>query len=223
MMKSLHQSGWIPTYTGRQFWPLQPRASDVCIEDIAHHLSNECRFTGATAKFYSVAQHSVLASYLVPAEDALWALLHDASEAYLRDIAKPVKEQPAFEAYKLAEDRLNRVIADAFSLGWPMPDSIKTADAVLLATERRDFIQHRGLAWNVGAEPHSARIVPWPPELAESCFLERYGQLCRQRFGWLKAVGLIPREAGPRSYRPFPSGGIAECRRDPDYCRSTSV
>lgn len=81
-------AAWILTSTGRQFWPLQPRADEICIEDIAHHLSMQCRFTGATRFHYSVAQHSVLVSQLAPdGENPLWGLLHDAAEAYLVDVA----------------------------------------------------------------------------------------------------------------------------------------
>lgn len=190
---TLPEREWIQTFTGRRFWPLDPRAEDIRIEDIAHALSNICRFTGHTLKFYSVAQHSVLVSRIVPPADALWGLLHDASEAYLTDIAKPVKESPAFAEYKLAEDKLARVVAEAFSLPWPMPASVKKADCVLLATERRDVMRSTDLAWNVPAEPMLRRITPWTPEAAEQAFLDRYQYLIGERFATLKSCGLIPR------------------------------
>ncbi len=84
---------YIATYTGKQFYPLDPRPEDVCLEDIAHSLSNLCRFTGHTDtdRFYSVAQHSVICSTIVAPEAALLALLHDAAEAYLGDISRPLK------------------------------------------------------------------------------------------------------------------------------------
>ena len=84
-------SDWIHTFTGRHFYPLNPNADDVDIEDIAHALANTCRFNGHVSTFYSVAQHCVLASQYCES-DPLWALMHDAAEAYLPDVAAPVKK-----------------------------------------------------------------------------------------------------------------------------------
>jgi len=80
---------WIQTYTGKRFWPLDPRPEDVDILDIAHSLSLLCRFTGHTSSFYSVSQHSILVAQEVPKRLRLWALFHDAAEAYIGDIARP--------------------------------------------------------------------------------------------------------------------------------------
>jgi hypothetical protein len=88
------KGSWQQTFTGRQFWPCDPRPEDVCLEDIAHHLALMCRFGGACRVFYSVAEHSVRVAELVwdrtngDREAALAGLLHDASEAYLVDIPK---------------------------------------------------------------------------------------------------------------------------------------
>lgn len=84
-------NSWIQTFSGRQFFPLEPRVEDVCIEDIAHGLSNLCRYAGHCECFYSVAQHCLLVSRVVPREHALRGLLHDASEAYLIDVPRPIK------------------------------------------------------------------------------------------------------------------------------------
>jgi hypothetical protein len=170
-------SNWIQTFTGRQFWPLAPRAEDVCIEDIAHALAMKCRYTGHCTRFYSVAQHSVLASQIVPSNDALWALLHDATEAYLPDVARPVKQEwPEFREW---EDRLCAVIAEKFGLSMPMPDSIKHADLIMLRTERRDLMVTPPRAWRTDelAQPMVDHIFPlsWVP--AESLFLRRFGEL----------------------------------------------
>ena len=108
---------WIQTYTGRQFWPLAPQAEHVDIRDIAHSLAMQCRFNGHCRGFYSVAQHSVLVSQVVPPEDALWGLLHDAAEAYISDLPRPLKNTaPEFRA---AEHRLLTVILGR--LGCPSP------------------------------------------------------------------------------------------------------
>src|SRR5689334_14267678 len=86
---------WIRTYTGRKFYLFDSGPEDVEIEDIAHALSMQCRYNGHVQRFYSVAEHSCYVSAIVAAEMgnakydinvALWALLHDASEAYLGDV-----------------------------------------------------------------------------------------------------------------------------------------
>ena len=82
---------WITTQSGKHFDFNNLSAADICIEDISCALSNLCRFTGHVQDFYSVAQHSVHVSYLVPPEFALEALLHDAAEAYCNDISAPRK------------------------------------------------------------------------------------------------------------------------------------
>ena len=104
---------FIQTFTGRMFWPIDPQPDEVDIEDIAHALSNVCRFCGHTREFYSVAQHSVLVSEIVPAAFALEGLLHDATEAYISDVARPVK--PYLTNYKEIEINLYRAIAKRFN------------------------------------------------------------------------------------------------------------
>ena len=94
---------WIQTFTGRAFYVLDPRPEDVDIEDIAHALSMQCRFAGHCREFYSVAQHSVTASWLVPPEDALWGLLHDAAEAYVVDLPRPIKRAWQLESYGIID------------------------------------------------------------------------------------------------------------------------
>ena len=94
------------TYTGKHVHSLSPHPEEIDIDDVAHSLSQMCRFLGHTDGFYSVGQHSVLVSELVPAQDALWGLLHDASEAYLCDLPAPIKRDPEMGIYRIAEDRL---------------------------------------------------------------------------------------------------------------------
>ena len=106
---------WIQTKSGRKFWPLSPRSEDIRLSDIAHALSMTTRFTGHLDRFYSVAEHSRLVALATrhlggDEEDYKQALLHDASEAYLCDIASPVKQSPEFAGYRAAEDRLQRAI-----------------------------------------------------------------------------------------------------------------
>jgi 5'-deoxynucleotidase YfbR-like HD superfamily hydrolase len=165
------------TSTGTRFWPLQARAEEVNIVDIAHALSMQCRFTGHTSQFYSVAQHCVHVSELVPPEDALWGLLHDATEAYLIDLARPVKYQ--MPEYRAIEKRLEETIAKTFKLTLPIPKSVKDADNVMLNTERRDLMNNAQF-FQVHLEGASMRekpIRPWSPYVAKEWFLERYREL----------------------------------------------
>lgn len=170
----------IVTYTGRWIEPLTPNPDDIAIEDIAHALANQCRFTGHVKKFYSVAEHSVRVSYLLEdtgyKRDTQWAgLLHDASEAYLSDIARPVKRAPEISAfYDTAEDGLMTAIAEKFGFKWPMQKAVKWADDVCLRTEQRDLMQDGRIP---GTTYLDHTIEPWSPEVAESTFLLRYDAL----------------------------------------------
>lgn len=173
----------IATFTGRYVYPLALDPDDVDIEDIAHSLSNQSRFSGHTVSFYSVAHHAVLVSQLLEGTGhEMWGLLHDGSEAYLTDVARPLKTDPYFgKTYRGAEARAMRAVAAAFDLQWPEPPEVKVADVVLLATERRDLIAATG-RWTVldGVTPLTDQIVPWSPKKSKRAFLNRYEQLCRR-------------------------------------------
>ena len=165
---------WIQTYTGKKFDFLNPIVDSVCIEDIAHALSNICRYTGHTKEFYSVAQHSVLTVDNVPYEDSLAALLHDATEAYLTDISKPLKT--LLPQYRELEDKVHKVISEKFGLPNKLPDSVKEADLRLLATEKRDLLIGEPGEWPIikTVNPYPERIEPWSPKEAETLFLDLY-------------------------------------------------
>jgi hypothetical protein len=166
---------WIQTYTGRQFFPLEPRAADIDVRDIAHSLSLQCRFNGHCRGFYSVAEHSVRVSHVLDGELRLWGLLHDAAEAYISDLPRPLKgTAPGFRA---AEDRLLAVIVGSYGLPWPMPAAVAHADEVLLATELRDLMAPPPEPWPLAAPPLAETIVPVGPEEAERRFLARFAEL----------------------------------------------
>lgn len=156
---------WMGMASGRVFWPLDPRADEVHIEDIAQALSNLCRFGGRCSEFYSVAQHSVWVARYVekhwPGKPmlALHALLHDAAEAYLGDVVRPLKPAMLVErtltdgsgtlrVYRTESfaDTENRVMCAIYEhLRLPFPDEsdeskVKDADNVALATEARDLM-----------------------------------------------------------------------------------
>jgi hypothetical protein len=171
---------WIQTYTGRSYWPADPRPEDVSIADIAHSLSNLCRYGGHCSRFYSVAEHSVLVSQLVPPEHALHGLLHDATEAYCADVPRPLKRMLA--NYAELELVNWHAIASAFRLDAALPQSVKDADNAILATEMDALMEHPLAAdWSSvpGGMPRAANVTiqGWPPAVAERLFLDRFFEL----------------------------------------------
>lgn len=133
------KEGYIRTFTGAHFNPLEPDPELIDPIDIAHALALVNRFTGHTHAPFSVAQHSCLVHDNVSDEHKLWGLMHDASEAYLSDMARPVKIQPEMNFYREAEEKLMEAIANRFDLKLPMPKEVKKIDDTLLHTEIRDF------------------------------------------------------------------------------------
>ena len=176
-------NGCIQTFTGKLVNPLAMRAEDVDIRDIAHALSNLCRFTGHTTRFYSVAEHSlhvwgtVFHEFGGTKRDGLYALLHDASEAYLVDIPRPLKILPQFAWYREAEARLQRTIYQAFGLDPDAePSIVKQADTAMLGLEARDLMNAQpGTVWQWCLEripkvPHRSLAMPLFPNV-EAMFL----------------------------------------------------
>lgn len=162
--------------------PLDIDPDLIRIEDIAHHLGNQCRFTGATDEFYSVGQHSVLCSHVVPKRHALNALMHDAAEYVLQDMSRPLKHDPRFgQPYRGAEARVQKAIANKFGFLYPDPPEVKIADALLFMAEVRDLMGGMspifGL-WVEGKCDHPT-IKPWSPRQSRKRFLARYHQLSR--------------------------------------------
>lgn len=168
----------IVTYTGRSFWPLDARPEEVDVRDVAHHLSLLNRFTGATRGGVSVAEHSCHVSDVLPPEFRLWGLLHDASEAYLGDIARPLKIHPEFAAYRVLEAQLMKVVCDRFGLAWPEPPEVKYADNSVGKAERiAQMAEFPPGAIDFDAEPADVEIHCWSPRRAEREFLRRFERL----------------------------------------------
>lgn len=123
------KTGTIKTFTGRYVHPLDMTPEDIDIEDIAHSLARLCRYNGHCGGFISVARHSIwVADSLYLTDFQLWGLLHDAPEAYLGDMTRPVKQQPDMIKFRHADDALEKVIAEKFDLPYPMPDAVHDAD-----------------------------------------------------------------------------------------------
>jgi uncharacterized protein len=188
---------WMQTFTGRQFWPLDPKAEDIAVEDIAHGLSLLCRYNGHISRFYSVAEHCVLMSQWVEFQShsrlaALEALLHDGSEAYLGDMIRPLKIN--MPEYRAAEAAVELEIARKF--GFPtvwqqtrrglfgigrretevyvMPGIVKQADNRILFTERAALMGEPPAMWAFDdLEPLPVTITGWSPPVAEAEWLSR--------------------------------------------------
>lgn len=172
---------WIQTITGRAFPVLAPSPSDVDIEDIAHSLSNQCRFAGHTREFYSVAQHAVICSYNVPSESAWAALHHDDPEAYCVDLPRPLKHSGLLDNYRDIEEVIWQAIAGKMGIDPVLPQCVKDADVRCLLTEQRDLMGRQVKPWEDVAKPYDFTIIPLTPRQAKLEFLKRYKELDAER------------------------------------------
>lgn len=159
---------WMQTFTGRQFWPLDPRPEEIFIEDIAHSLSMQCRYAGHCKKFYSVAEHSILLAEYVPAPFKLWALLHDASETYLLDVIRPLKADLA--GYRALEASVMSAVCQRFGLSADMPEVVAEADDRIIGDERSN-LSSCTVEWTYSPKPLGVKLHHWSPEMAEAVFL----------------------------------------------------
>ncbi|WNF45846.1 phosphohydrolase [Pseudomonas sp. SG20056] len=178
---------WIITRSGQKFDLANPTAAMVHPADIAHSLSMQCRFNGHSIDFYSVAQHCCLVADLVPAEHQLHALLHDATEAYVGDMVRPLKEAMRDRAtylgttclYEATEQRVWEAICERFNLDPVLPASVKHADLEALATEKRDLMRYHPAPWPCleGIDPSPSELEPWQPSAAAIYYQNRLMEL----------------------------------------------
>lgn len=163
---------------------LRPTHCDVSLEDIAISLSRQCRFGGHLKKdveHYSVAQHCVIVSRACKPEHALVGLLHDAAEAYVQDIIRPLK-QTLGASYAVVESAWSLAIGQHFGLGdalVSLPDDVHAADKRALVTERRDLICHHDRPWGLQLQfdPYPETIIPLRAHLAYRLFMSRFEEL----------------------------------------------
>lgn len=197
-IESRTDNSWIITYSGKQFWPFDPRPEDVLFIDVAHALSNMCRFNGHSHEYFSVAQHSLIVASYVRKETndpmmELAALFHDAHEAYLPDFLRPLKSMfyimrsslgtpDSFESVRESLQRLDRCIAKAFGFDPNRFDSpvIKKYDNAVLMTERRDLLASSNIPWAIKEEPITETIIACAPGAAKAAFIARYQRLKRE-------------------------------------------
>jgi len=175
-----HIGNWMLTYTGRRFYPIDPRPEDVCTEDIAHALSRICRFAGNTYCFYSVAEHSVHVSdyltehYAVPSL-SLVGLLHDAAEAYMGDVPSPVKRY--LRDYAPIELGIDIVVRKKFNITLSDTQIIKDTDAVVTESEIRQLMRCEGTDWANFVSGKDVELLGWSSEEAEYGFLDCFHKL----------------------------------------------
>lgn len=161
--------------SGRYFDFERPDVLTLTVDEIAHALSNICRF-GGHSPFYSVAEHSVHVSHIVPCEDAYAGLMHDAAEALTGDIPKPLKR--LLPDFQRIEANVEAAIARQFGLPEKMPPSVKAADLSMLAREQIDLFANRdGWASTQAAQPAKIRLHCFEPSTAKALFLARFAEV----------------------------------------------
>lgn len=165
--------------SGLYFDLLDPHGSDFTIEDIAHGLAHCCRFAGQCSRFYSVAEHCWHASFLVAPELAMAALMHDAAEAFLGDVTRPLKQ--LLPAYKAIEEKVEDAIAVRFQISGMKHPDVKRTDLALLAGEQAALMPTHADEWAclAGITPAQANFGCFAPEQAKAAFMLRYNQLRR--------------------------------------------
>lgn len=168
----------ISTYSGKFFDILKPEDYEYTVEEIAHALSNLCRYTGHCNVFYSVAEHSVLVSRIVPRDLALVGLFHDAGEAYLGDVSSPLKK--LLPEYKRIEKNVEKAIAKHFGFPFPYPREVKEADTRMYWQERQSVANNgiRDRLWH--QDKRATRKVEargMAPHMAKRMFIHRFEEI----------------------------------------------
>jgi hypothetical protein len=163
-------------HSGNYFDFLDPEGSTFTIQDIARGLSHICRFCGQVNRYYSVCQHSVLMSRMVPHEHALAALLQDAPEAFIGDMSRPLKD--ICPDYRRIEARVEVAVLSRLGIELPFDPCIHEADVRMLATEQQQLMTNRD-DWDYtrGHKPYDIYLGSWPPDEAMAKFLSRYRAL----------------------------------------------
>jgi hypothetical protein len=181
---SERKGAWMQTAGGRAYWPLDPRADEVFIDDIAHALGMLCRYGGHCLDFYSVAEHSVHVSHLVPTEHALVALMHDATEAYCCDVPRPLKKGLA--NYAEIEQLNWLAICDAFAMDPALPECVHEADVAICYAERAALLlpsprDDWGMGMKSTMDVSRVRIFGHMPGRASKLFMNRFHELTNVR------------------------------------------
>lgn len=179
---------WLETRSGKKFNFLNPDPATIDIQDIAHGLAKTCRFGGQCRVFYSVAEHSVLlmrhaeqknkrGDLTLTPQDLMVALLHDASEAYMGDVVRPLKQHlPDFMAI---ESKIIEVIYRKYNLPPGMPDWLRDMDTRITLDEKNQIMSRSGNAWSIDELQPLGVVMPlWSPEDAAKRFIQEFERLC---------------------------------------------
>jgi uncharacterized protein len=167
---------FMTTFSRTRFWPMDPRAEDMNIVDVGHHLAQQSRFNGALDYFYSVAEHCVLGSYLVPQEHAFEFLMHDAAEAWLGDLIRPLKNFTGLgDYYKAIEANVERVVKQKWGLAEVTPSVVKDVDQEMCLIEMT-----QGRSEGLVSKPR-INLFFWRWDRAEREFMARFDELSRLR------------------------------------------
>ena len=179
---------WIQTYSGAPFDFDNPEGHYFNVMDFAHALSMLCRYNGHTKRFYSVGEHLIRCSNLVPEKFAFEALMHDVSEAYMSDMPRPLKN--IMGEYKTLEVRIETAIAKQFNLPVPMSPEVKECDNKILLIEREILMNDAPFPWNhYGTTPYTRtefwnsmlNVSAYTPDIVESKFINRFNELSAHR------------------------------------------
>lgn len=178
---------WAQVYSGAKYYPLNPRAEDILLDDIIHHLSRIGRYNGGTAskRPYTVAQHSVYVMEDVrhrggTSEECFCGLMHDATEAYMGDLIRPLKRLiPDFERL---EEKLFSAIAEKFGMAPEIPEIVRRADNAVLMAEKRRLVPNAD-PWSIEEPPASwiTTFNVWDAKRAEKAFRESFNHCNRRR------------------------------------------
>ena len=188
-MQSLANRPWLQTVTGRAWCADAPFSYDYDVGEIAHALSNICRYSGHCREFYSVAQHSVIVAEILmdlypdaPARLYRAGLMHDAAEAFCLDVPSPIKRMDMMAGYRAWEKQVEAAINLRFDLEVRSQyrERIKDADLRALATEKRDVLGNspHDAMWLGGLPPPSAKAIkPMSPKQAKRLFMRTWESL----------------------------------------------
>ena len=195
--KSITKPMTMTLYSGKDVDIFNMNPRDITIEDIAHSLSNLCRYGGHCIFHYSVAQHSVICSYEsgTPLQQFEF-LLHDASEGYVNDLVRPIKHRPELEQYRIEEDKIQKLIFEKYKLQFPFSDRVHEVDNQVLRMEldaititsdeigkktAENEVSFREARKILREEKKSnCPIKRISPEEAEQLFLDRFYELYNQ-------------------------------------------
>jgi hypothetical protein len=186
---------WMQTFSGKAYIIAEPTPDQICLEDIARALSQQCRFAGHSSVFYSVAEHSIhvcnrvkeileVGEAILPTPPGLGvveehhkllasALLHDASEAYLLDIPRPLKIHPEMEFYREQHAKTMKAILEKFGIQEGKPDIVTRADNEMLATEKEQVMAPPPKSWGPMLDPIPITLSCWNPGRAYNIFMKQ--------------------------------------------------